>query len=269
MFALMRLRQMREVNRMWQHLVDNQPAIPWDENFQMPKRGNLVFDAKTWTPMRLFDVAPTPDGESMPRIGSDRVVMSPNKRWCYDELVLPRAKPIKVCWSGGRSRVAFNGDILIPRIHEFNEDGSHKDLWMSYTPQEVITLRSGVRKAKGAVIVAGLGMGWMLTRVAHKPSVTSVLLVERDEALCDWLWPVIRDKYWLDQKVRSKMTYCHADAVEEIPKRTADVALWDIWESLGAVDKYDEADMARECKNIKTTWFWGANARIPDSLWDD
>lgn len=269
MFGFFQLNRSREIARMWERIVDKQPATPWTEDFKPPKRGNLVFDAQTWTPMRLFDVAPTPERESTPRIGTDRVVMSPNGRWCYDELVLPRAKPIRLCWSGGRTHVAFNGDIMIPRIHEFTEGGYHKELWMSYTPQEVITLRAGLRKAKGKVIVAGLGMGWLLTRVAHKPSVKEVLLVERDEALCDWLWPIIREKYWPDPKVRSKMTYCHADAVEEIPKRTADVALWDIWETLGRVDNADEADMARECKNIGTTWFWGANARIPNSLWDD
>lgn len=268
MFALMQFMRRNDVAEMWKRIVDEQPAVPWTEDFKVPKRDNLIFQASTWTPMRLFDVPPTPAAASRPDPDSDRVVMSPTKRWGYDELVLPRAQPIGLCWSGGRQNIAFDDDIAIPRIHEFHEDGSHKALWMSYTPQEVITLRAGLRKAKGKVIVAGLGMGWLLTRVAHKPSVKEVLLVERDEALCDWLWPVIRERYWPDQKVRSKMSYCHVDAFEEIPKRTADVALWDIWERLGAVDNSDEATMARTCKNIGTTWFWGANARIPNSLWD-
>jgi hypothetical protein len=259
--------QKRMMHDTWKQIVDRVPATPWTEDFKLPKRTNVVFDAKTWTPFRLFEVPPTPGNLWNGSADNGLTVLSPNKRWGYDELVLPKASPLSVCWSGGRTNVAFNDDILIPRIREFHADGRHKELWMSYTPQEVITLRAGLKKAKGSVIVAGLGMGWLLTRVAHKPSVKEVLLVERDEALLDWLWPVIRERYWPSEKTRQKMTYALVDAQEEIPKRTADVALWDIWETLGHVDKYDEDAMALKCPNIGTTWFWGANARIPDSIW--
>lgn len=240
----------------------------------MPARGtgNLVFDANTWTPMRLFNVEPTPTKEDAPfakGVNSKRIVMSPDGKWGYDELILPKAKPLGVCWSGGRSNIVFNEEIAIPRVFEYGEDGTRRKLWMSYTPQEVLTLRPGLRKAKGSVIVAGLGMGWLLTRVAHKPSVKRALLVEQNEALLDWLWPVIREKHWADQKTRQKMNYIIGDANKVIPERTADVALWDIWETVGHVDRYAQEDMAKKCPNIGTTWFWGANARIPNSIWDD
>lgn len=263
------MRRLERIEALWADTVDKQPAIPWTEDFKMPKRDRVVFDAATWTPMRLFDVAPTEPKHVRPVCkASDQMVLSPDKRWGYDELILKRAKPLSVCWSGGRSHVAFNGDVVIPRVHEFNANGSYKDLWMSYTPQEVLTLRPGLRKAKGSVIVAGLGMGWLLTRVAHKPSVREVLLVERDENLLDWLWPVIRERHWPDQKVRTKMTYAIADAETEIPKRRANVALWDIWELVGQVDTLDERQMSEKCPNIGTTWFWGANARLPNAIWD-
>lgn len=264
MFLALQLTRARQIREMWKRVVDEVPAQPWSETFKVPgRRENRVFDANSWAPFRLFPVP----GASDQRTPDPKItVFSPSKRWGYDELILPRAETLSLCTGVGRTHVVFNGDVVIPRLHEFHEDGSHKELWMSYTPQEVATLRPGLRKAKGAVVIGGLGMGWLLTRVLQKKNVNRVWLVEQSQELCDWILPLIKERVTRWQY--NKLTVTVGDAKELIPKTHADVALWDIWETLGHVDHEDEAAMQQKCPNIKTTWFWGASAKIPNSIWD-
>ncbi len=35
-------------------------------------------------------------------------------------------------------------------------------IWMSLTPMEMMTQRSGVQAARGTVVIGGLGLGWLL-----------------------------------------------------------------------------------------------------------
>ncbi len=245
----------------WESHVKSRPAIPWTENF--PITDDPVIDAATWTPFRLF---PVPGTNLKRKPEPETSVYSPSKQWCYDEHPLACADYLSLCTSTKRTHVVFNGEVLIPRIHELNPDGSYKELWMTYTPQEVATLRPGLRKAKKHTIIGGLGMGWLLTRTLQRKAVTKVTLVERSQELCDWVLPAIQTK--VTPQEYSKLTVVVGDAITTIPTLSADVALWDIWKSLGAVDHDDEVKMAERCPNIKTTWFWGASVKLATWVWD-
>ena len=69
---------------------------------------------------------------------------------------------------------------------------THATLWMSLTPQEMVTLAPGTRKAKGTVVIGGLGLGHQLIEVCQKRSVKKIILLERSKELVDWLRPRIR-----------------------------------------------------------------------------
>lgn len=250
----------KEKDEIWKNYVDTNPAQPWSEDFKAT--GTNVFDAATWDPFRIFDVA----GATRSREPDEKHgVVAPGKLWLYDEGEWGRAQPDSICTNSVRGHWVFNGTIRIPRLWQYKRDYRWV-LWMSYTPQEVVSQRPGLRMAKGHVVVAGLGMGWLLTRVLQKKSVKRVTLVDIDEKLVNWLLPVVRERHL--KGCDKPLDVIIDDAKDAVPKLTADVALWDIWESLGAVDNEDRDEMHRKCKGIGRTWFWGANARIPNSLWD-
>jgi hypothetical protein len=227
----------------WLRFAERVPAVDWSEQMSVP-RSSLVLSAKSWRPFRTFP----------------EVCDSPCGTWRYDTVELPKGRPIDVLTHAGKHKVVFDGDIEIPRVCEFSEERS--ELWMSYTPQEVLTQRPGLRKAKGKVIIVGLGMGWLLQRVMAKKSVKKVVLVERSRELIDWVLPAIESSF-----PDKPLDVVVGDAYGIVQKMTADVALWDIWESLGAVDQTDEKSMATGCPGIKATWFWGATAKIPNTIW--
>ena len=57
---------------------------------------------------------------------------------------------------------------------------------MSLTPSEMLTQRPGIQKARGTVVIGGLGLGWLLRKVCEKESVEQVIVVEKSKELLDW-----------------------------------------------------------------------------------
>lgn len=55
-----------------------------------------------------------------------------------------------------------------------------KDLWMSLNPNEINTMDSTIKSAKGNVLVLGLGMGYITYMLSNKQNVKSVTAIERN-----------------------------------------------------------------------------------------
>lgn len=228
-------RRQEAIKARYERLIEVSPAVDWTESFPAPAQP-VVFEASTWEPFTLFD-EPTD---------------SPCGTWRYDTIPLKRAHPLDVKTYRGHKKIVFNDDVPIPRVLDVQKN----TMWMSYTPQEVLTQRPGLRKTKGHTVVAGLGMGWLLTRVLQKKTVKKVTLVEQSQELVDWLLPVLRKRYdapW------DALEVVVGNAYDEVPKLTADVALWDIWEMLGTADNWECERVQAQCPNIGATWFWGAS----------
>lgn len=239
----------------WKSFTAKTPAVPWTEDFKITRQP-IVFDAGTWSPFRLFDVECGPNS-SRPHEGLG--VLGPKGLWIYDEATLGAASPLPLITGAVRSKWLFSAPAPVTRLWEFTEKDMSWRLWMSYTPFEIASQRPGLRFAKGHVVVAGLGMGWLLSRCAQKPSVKKITLVERNAELCDWLLPQIRSRHM--QGVEHKLDVVIGDANQVVPGLTADVALWDIWEGIGDVDARDEQKMSAKCPGIQRTWFWGAHIK--------
>lgn len=56
-----------------------------------------------------------------------------------------------------------------------------KDLWMSLNPNEINTMDSTIKSAKGNVLVLGLGMGYITFMLSNKKDVKSITVVERNK----------------------------------------------------------------------------------------
>jgi spermidine synthase len=109
---------------------------------------------------------------------------------------------------------------------------------------EILTLRSGLRRAKGHTIVAGLGLGWLLERVTQKKSVTKVTLIEISGELLDWVLPRL-------SLGDVEFEVICGDALELLPEMAADVALVDIWRDYGG------NELRTPCPEIGFVWCWG------------
>lgn len=234
-------RQKQEIKRRLGECVDWFPKIPYDEELNI--RG------KSYQPKSLFEVKPS---KNHPNTEKDKscFVLSPSKRFCYFEIVIPKGKKLVTCYGRRQGTVLFDSNIRIPALYERDQYSSYREWrespWMSYTPMEFMTLRCGTRFAKGTTVIGGLGMGHQLEEVAKRKQVKKIIVVERNEELVDWIWPQL-DLGGRDDDVE----FIIGDAKEEIPKLEADAALIDIYRSYGG-NKFPY------CPNIRKVWVWGS-----------
>jgi len=229
--------------------------VPYTPKFRFAKE--MFFTGESYTPFSLMDVEPcasVSDGSG--------AVFSPNGLFMYREVVL-KARASLDCSSGKkRGSVAFDSDVLIPQVHQVFHRGEGRlktDLWMSHTPNEVMTLRPGTRLAKGHVVIGGLGLGYQLLEVAKKKSVKRITVIERGQELVDWLLPLILAK--LPREIQVDVVV--GDVFEELPKLTADVALVDVWASMSGCQGYSPKSargLRKSTPNIPTIWCWGESS---------
>lgn len=211
-------------------------AVPWRDD--VPWRGgDLLIDAATWRPDTLFNVKA--GGVDASNKGLVR------RRWRYRHVVLPRGEALEVYQSKKRGYAYFTADVVIPQITDLDFN-----VWMSITPMEVLTLRQGVSRARGRVVIGGLGMGWFLKKVCARPQVREVVVVEKDGDLLNWFG---RRLCAAQPKVREVV---HGDVLDHVGRDPEAVYLLDIWKRYGF--NGDEPQIkAAKAKGAKV-WCWGS-----------
>jgi predicted membrane-bound spermidine synthase len=102
-------------------------------------------------------------------------------------------------------------------------------LMMSDTDMERRSNREFVREARGQVIIAGLGLGMVLTAILPKPEVHSVYVIEQSQDVIDLVEPHIRAT--MGEHAKRKLAVECADIFEwPLPKKkTWDTIYFDIW----------------------------------------
>lgn len=110
---------------------------------------------------------------------------------------------------------------------------------MSDTPDEMRDHRYAVSRARGHVLINGLGIGMVLTNVLKKPEVTAVTVVEIDEDVISLVGPNYSDP---------RVTIIHASAFDyKPPKGVRYGAVWhDIWDSICADNLSDMTRLKRK-----------------------
>lgn len=184
-----------------------------------------------------------------------------SERFKFDHLLLPAGHTLPIPIRDRAEAHAFFGrDVQIPRITDLKSNHWDRGPWMSITPMEILTQRIGLKRTKGHVVVAGLGLGWALWKIMERKQVKKVTLVEIDQALID----VVLPRLTLPDK---PLEVVCGDAWEVMPKMEADTAFVDIWKSYGGAARlgwtsYRETDtdgraMRTRCPGIKSVWCWG------------
>jgi hypothetical protein len=123
---------------------------------------------------------------------------------------------------------------------------------MSLTPAEMLSQRSAVQEAAGAVVVGGLGLGWLLRKVCEKDAVEGVVVVEKSRDLLDWYGYRLCARYG---KVSDVL--CD-DVYNQVGSHGRAKYLLDIWPVYQGA-RHDRRYRAAKRKLGKRLWAWGIN----------
>ncbi len=132
---------------------------------------------------------------------------------------------------------------------------------MSLTPMEMITLRPGIKLAKGEVVIGGLGLGYQLVEVSKRKQVKKITLVEIDQGIVDNILPRLLPM--LDHPVDEGIV---GSVYDVMPTLKADVALIDVFKTYGN-NEYKQYRLRETCKNIGNIWCWGTAKVGRESRW--
>jgi len=119
---------------------------------------------------------------------------------------------------------SFDRVVHIPILLKVTDFGVK--VWMSLTPNEVITQRAQIRLAKGRVGVAGLGMGWAVGRMLERRQVRHLTVVERDPDILQYFGEPLLQRFGDRLKLVCEDAYSHDWS-------RYDSVLWDIWPDMG------------------------------------
>ncbi len=245
-------------------------CVAWDPKMPYDEELNLLAD--TYEVRDLFpEVHAGPEGSLSAELfahGPQYYAESPAGRWRYSKPTIPRGTQLSTYYSTKIGSVLWDGPIVIPSVHRRPRPYGDKDPWkqqtsnpyMSHTPMEILSLRTGTRRAKGRVIVAGLGLGHQLIEVSKRKKVSKLTLVEISQELVDWIYPRIEPHLGMEVEV------VVGDAYKLLPDMSADVALLDTFEGYGS-NHYKRDDMRDWCEDIGFIWAWGSADMPERSSW--
>lgn len=228
-------------------------GVPWSED-QTEYQDVLVIDGISYQPELLFPNKPAPPADIMSGKSPARVSYSPRGNFAYANVLFPRAAELPVFLERQFGTVYFTTNVVIPVLYSVTRVGEKAELvpWMSYTPAEVITQRAGIELARGHVMVGGLGLGWLLKRIARKPEVERVTLVELSDELLGWYGQkLVAD---LKRETGKPIDIVRGDALQHIGKHGKEVRhVIDIWPTYPAEVS---PEWRAAAKSVKYFWGW-------------
>ena len=106
---------------------------------------------------------------------------------------------------------------------------NEKDVtWMSITPNEINTMKEGIVKAHGNVLVFGLGLGYYAYMVSLKEEVKSITIIEKDKTIIDFFKKYIYPQF----SYKEKITIIESDALKyAVSDGKFDVLFIDLWKT--------------------------------------
>lgn len=254
MFFLNPFRTMQDEKKMHERrakavLAD---AKPWPGLKPPGGKRDIGIIAKTF-------VAENPLDDLFPKVPKAGLVYKDRLR--YKKMHLPLYSGLQISAAddlyhdGGRAY--FDEPIDIPALHFHLEpdqkpwEGNRWDTWMSLTPMEMWSQRSGIQAATGRVILGGLGMGWLLRQIAKKPTVKEIIVVEKDRDILDWFGQKICDNTPKVSQVICGDYWEHAHKMD----LKKDRFIADIWPEMG--DASSDRNLAKLRATGAKVWAWG------------
>ena len=127
----------------------------------------------------------------------------------------------------------------------------NKTIIMSDTPAEIIDHSYFVYKAKGNVLINGLGLGWVIEALFRKEEVENITVIEKSQDVINLV-----GKHYIDKCPENKiLTIIHADAlIWKAPKGIKFDAVWhDIWDYICSDNLEDMKKLHRKYGK-RTKW---------------
>lgn len=238
-------------------------AQPWTPGIKWEK--DLVIRAATFPVLDLFPHTKSVAPEGMIHWPWDKLVAegvaSPTGEFVFIRRVLPAATHLATYLGRRVGTVGFDEDVCIPCLFQRSNWRFEKTPWMSITPSELLSLRPGTKKARGRVCVAGLGLGHQLVEVANKKTVTSIVLVERNQELVDWLLPQIRARI-----LEGSSTYNASAEALKMVNKSARKREWIVYgESHRSYGRFDDFEKAMAHAN-ELTKLYGRTFKVEEVL---
>lgn len=151
--------------------------------------------------------------------------------------------------------------IMIPRIGTFDHRFRYPRIkeggttWMSVTPNEILTMREPIERARGKVLTLGLGMGYYAFMASEREEVESVTVVERERDVIELFETRILPQFPHGEKIRIVQADAF-DYVEGLSDGEFDFGFADLWKGVGDCATYLRVKVA--CNRFeKTEWaFW-------------
>lgn len=223
-------------------IYDWEKPVEFTEDFKWPSTSSITFTADSydgWVKSVLPQVQDLQPGiDDYIHIGDDfKFRLRPLPTWHMDSPYIfckPRPTRTKLSIYKGTTEkfVMFDDEINIPILF------THSGTWMSLTPNEVFTLRGQVRRAKGNVGVAGLGLGWLSRRILERKQVKKLVICDINKDILEFFGRPLKDEFG------DKVELLNEDAYD-VDWNAFDVSLWDIWQGFG------DSGYDRKFKDIK------------------
>ena len=236
-------------------------AQPWDED-KVKFEHLLLIDGNTYdtTEYHLFDTKPIK--HTVDILTTEHAVWSPDRKFVYINRIYPAATKLSIAQGHKRGQAAFSTPVVIPILLECPEGATSNErlkTWMSITPFEMLTQRQGVRRSKGKVLVGGLGMGWLLRKVAQKKSVKDIIVVEQSEDLLNWFGYELCEK--ISEQTGTPIKVICDDVLNHIGKYGDEVRhVVDIWPSYPNEYDYLPRKWREAINSVEYFWGWGVIA---------
>lgn len=132
-------------------------------------------------------------------------------------------------------------------------------VWMSDSPKELESMKYAIHRAKGTVVIGGLGMGWVAWKCALKDSVDRVIVIERDRDLIEVFPTMINNN-------DIPFTIHEADifdvTLNDLGVNQIDFMFIDIWPSFGMESIPHETKTIWENIPAKEVNYWGQEIDI-------
>ncbi len=155
--------------------------------------------------------------------------------------------------------LTFPDGRVIPQIGFFDTEFRflsvlQKDReWMTMMPNELVTQREPIKKAKGRVCTYGLGLGYFAFMCARKEDVERVTIVELDDNVITLFKEMLLPNFVNPEKIEIVKADAFEFAKHEAPKRNFDYIFADIWhdpsDGVEAYKKFKELEHL--CSNTK------------------
>lgn len=144
-----------------------------------------------------------------------------------------------------RCRASMNGQPLEDTIYTrllISDENYREQVWMTDAEYEWRSNREFVREARGDILIAGLGLGFIVHPIVKSSDVKSVTILERNADVIALVSPSIKSK---------KVSIVQTDArTWTPPKRSYDVIYFDIWPHVPNED--DKADIVALKKRYRS-----------------